>query len=378
MYRLLFSQQNDGFVDFIYNGENISLNFNPDNPLESVQFLNSEENSTYQNYLTEYENSQQIIDSLQVSFFTLNDKPQKKRTSNIYNNEFKNLTKIQKKYQKATKDLLANHFIKANRKYYSEKLLETPQEYLNSEKEHYFDYIDFTDKVLYNSTLLSEKVVDYVFYLNGSDDVAMQNGLYKASLNEVINRLGDDLNLQSEMLSLLLHSFSQIENTVLIDYVINTYYLKLPSDLQNNTFLNQIKEKVRLAIGKQAPEITWEENGVQKKLSELSIAKNYILVFWSSGCSHCLAEIPKLYDFTKDKEQLHVIAYALEKDDIGFNKYTPKYKEWTNILGLQKWQNPMVNTYKVNATPTYFILDKDKKIIAKPDYFRDVKAFFED
>lgn len=378
MYRLLYSQQNNGFVDFIYNGKSVELSFNPDNPLESVAFLNSEENSIYQNYLMDYSNQQQTLDSLQVNYFSLQDQIDKTNTLNLYTTEFKKQQRIQETYETLAKEFLANHFIKANKKYYSEQLFDTPQEYLNSEKEHYFDFLDFTDKELLNSTFLSEKVIDYVFYLNGSEDLEMQNGLYKESVNEVINRLGEDLNLRSDMLTLFLHSFSQIENTVLIDFVIDNYYLKLPEQLQDQLFLSQIHEKVRLAIGKTAPEISWEENGIEKKLSELTIAKTYILVFWSTGCSHCLVEIPQLYEFTKEKENIHVIGYTLENDDIGFNIYAPKYEKWTNILGLQKWQNPMVKEYQITATPTYFILDEHKKIIAKPDYFRDVKAFFED
>jgi hypothetical protein len=37
----------------------------------------------------------------------------------------------------------------------------------------------------------------------------------------------------------------------------------------------------------------------------------------------------------------------------------------------------MAKEYKIELTPTYFILDKDKKIIAKPIHFEEVKAYFE-
>ena len=40
-----------------------------------------------------------------------------------------------------------------------------------------------------------------------------------------------------------------------------------------------------------------------------------------------------------------------------------------NILGLGKWENKIGDTYGINATPTYFVLDKDKKIVAKPEDF---------
>jgi len=88
----------------------------------------------------------------------------------------------------------------------------------------------------------------------------------------------------------------------------------LPEEYKNPEVVNAIQDKVKLSIGKTAPEIIWEENGTTKKLSELTIAKNYILAFWSTSCSHCLVEIPKLYEFTKDKPNIHVIAIALEKE----------------------------------------------------------------
>ena len=99
-------------------------------------------------------------------------------------------------------------------------------------------------------------------------------------------------------------------------------------------------------------------------------------MFWSTGCSHCLKEIPKLYEFTKDNEKIHVIAVALENDELGFNHHTQNFEKWTNVLGLEKWENKIARKYEIVSTPTYFVLDADKKIISKPEYFVDVKAFY--
>jgi protein-disulfide isomerase len=72
-----------------------------------------------------------------------------------------------------------------------------------------------------------------------------------------------------------------------------------------------------------------------------------------------------------------VIAAALEENKKDHEQFASKLPKWTNILGLKKWENEMAKAYKINATPTYFILDKDKRIIAKPEHFEDVKAYFE-
>jgi thiol-disulfide isomerase/thioredoxin len=154
-------------------------------------------------------------------------------------------------------------------------------------------------------------------------------------------------------------------------------YSNMPKEFQNAQVISETKNKLKLAIGNTAPDFTFEENGVTKKLSTFKTnAKNIILVFWSTTCSHCLHEIPLLYNFSKTLKNVHVIGFTMENDDLGFKKYAPMYPEWTNILGLKKWQNKVARKYEIRATPTYFILDKNKKIVAKPEHFKDLKAFF--
>ncbi len=376
MYRLMYRQQNGGFIDFIYNNENVTLKFNPENPFETVEFISSDENQLYHKYLIEFASKQQQLDSLQLAFFHLEDKKDRDEIDNLYEISYSGFKAFQTRFEEDSRGKLANNFIKSSNKYYNSTIIETPQEYLNSVKQHFFDFINFEDEELMNSTFLSEKVTDYVFYLNGSEDVEVQIALYKNAVDEVMRKT-QNVNLKNEILITLLNNFAQIENTVLIDFVIDNFYNKLPEEVKNNKMVQEIQERVKLAVGKYAPEITWEEKGITKKLSGLNTTENYILVFWSTGCSHCLVEIPKLYEFTKDKPTMSVLAFALENDDIEFNKFTLNFPKWTNILGLEKWQNTIARDYQITSTPTYFILDKDKKIIAKPNLFEDVKAFFE-
>ena len=87
-------------------------------------------------------------------------------------------------------------------------------------------------------------------------------------------------------------------------------------------------------------------------------------MFWSTTCSHCLNEVPQLYEFINENKKVHVIAIALENDEYGFNHHTEKFEKWTNVLGLGKWENKIAKEYKIVSTPSYFILDANKKIIS--------------
>lgn len=376
MYRLSFTPEVFGFVDFLFDQEDISIKFNPLNTSNSVQFLTSEENKTYANYLLETLKVQQKLDSLQIVFFGLKDKKQDEIIIDLYEKNLNLYTKTQNQYEEKTEGKLANHFIKATRKYFAPALFVSPQEYLNSVKQHYFDFINFKDDVLKSSTFFGEKAIEYVFYLNVSDDIQVQNGLYKNAIGEVMQKLGENNEVKSDILTSLIHAFEQFENMAMARFVIEDFYSKLPENFINEALIDEMQSKIKLAIGNKAPEITWKENGVQKKLSELAISENYILVFWSTTCSHCLQEIPKLYEFTNGNNKMHVIAVALEDNNKDYEQFATKLTTWTNILGLKKWENEMAKEYKINSTPTYFILDKDKKIISKPEHFEDVKAYF--
>lgn len=376
MYRLRYKTDNQSFIDIIYSNENIHLSFNPENPIKTVNYLSSEENQLFGTYTKESTILKEKLSNIQLSFFRLKAESDKENYAFLYVKILKDFHIIQQEFEERSANKLANHFIRASNKFFSEALIEDPQEYLNSEKQHYFDFIDFKDNELLNSTFISESVLSYVFYLNVSEDVVVQNVLYKNSINEVMSIVGDNSDLKSEIITTLLNSFAEVENINLIDFLLKNYYEKLPEALKNVADIQSILAKVKLAVGKTAPDFTWEENGNTKSLHVLNNVDTYILVFWSTSCSHCLIEIPKLYEFINDFKNVHVVAVSLETNSIEFDKYKEQFKNWSNVLGLQKWENRIARDYEIVSTPTYFILDANKKIISKPEELDDVKAFF--
>ena len=170
--------------------------------------------------------------------------------------------------------------------------------------------------------------------------------------------------------------FACQQEIALVNFIKKEHYEKLPFENKNIQFILQIDEMLRMAIGSSAPEITWEDNDVTLKLSELEGSDYYIITFWSTSCSHCIKEIPELYVFTDEFEGLKVIAVALEETREEFDNMIQTMPNWIHVLGLNKWENKLARSYDINSTPTYFVLDKNKKIIAKPDGLEDLKLIF--
>uniref|UniRef100_UPI0037C00A93 thioredoxin-like domain-containing protein n=1 Tax=Flavobacterium sp. TaxID=239 RepID=UPI0037C00A93 len=110
-----------------------------------------------------------------------------------------------------------------------------------------------------------------------------------------------------------------------------------------------------------------------------SVTSDYIiLVFWDVDCGHCQTEIPKLLavynDLIKQEKNVKVISVYTMHDGEKFLNYTIKngLTNWTNVYdGV--YINNLINKYDVYSTPVIYILDSNKKIIAKKISVEQVK-----
>lgn len=376
MYRLVFDQKTMNYIDFLYLGESFTLKFNPTSPEINPKFIDSPENTRYFSNLNKIDLQQQKIDSIQVLYFQQQDSLTLHTLHKEYLVKTRELMSILKVLE-AEKNLIIKDLLHANTRIQPLKPIRNPEEYLPFVKEHFFDNIDFDNTSLINSSILIDKVMDYVFYLTVSRDPETQNILHKEAIENVLKRVKNQ-SLKSGFIKAFIQSFARDENTSLTDFLFESYYDKLPLELQDKKFKISIQQELKTAIGRTASEITWTENDSLLKLSELKEYDNYIIVFWSTTCPHCLKEIPKLYEYTKDNKKIKVIAIGMETEESqgAWKSETYYYPEFSHILGLGKWENPIARNYNVFSTPNYFVLDADKKIIDKPYELIDLKVFF--
>lgn len=102
-------------------------------------------------------------------------------------------------------------------------------------------------------------------------------------------------------------------------------------------------------------------------------ADRKVIFFWSSTCSHCISELPKLlekYSAMKAKNT-EIIGLSLDSEEKSYRDKAQSLP-WINDAELRGWYSSYAETYGVSATPTFFILDSSNKIIAKPDHASDV------
>jgi thiol-disulfide isomerase/thioredoxin len=375
-YRVTYRDKGAGFVDFLFNKENVEFVFNPEYPEQSVVFTKSIENKVYREYLEALALTQRNIDSLQVAYIKSGSKDTKKE----YKKALKSLEDVQEIYEGKSKGMLAYHFIKASKNENPSSVLDNTQDYMNSVVSNFFTNIDFDNKELYNSSFLIDKVTDYVFYLNVADNQSLQQKLYKESIVKVMDKVEDNDVLRKEFSEYLITRFTNARNSGIVDWLLADYYDKLPADKQDAKFRDDKIATLRATVGRTAPDFSWEEEDKKFSLSTLKDGENYLLIFWSTQCSHCVEEIPEVHEFMKKHAKTSVIGFAVEQDDIDFNSWAQnKLYGWHNVMGTHpynKWENETVQKYNLTGTPTYFVLDQNKKIIAMPNSFKDIKDYF--
>jgi thiol-disulfide isomerase/thioredoxin len=372
-YRIKYRMKKNEFIDFLFNKENIDFEFNPKNAENSIVFNTSEENKIYTSFKEKIFNAQYTLDSIQSEYFR---NPTSKIKGN-YRNSLKSIQKIESKYRQDSQNKIVHHFIKASLRYNTLEITENPVKYINNTLSHFFDNIDFSNNILYNSSFLFDKVSEYVFSLNYAADPNQKQEVYKKAVQVVIEKI-KPISFKADIINYLISKFAETKNAVLVDYIFANYFEKLPQQYQNLEFKNKILAQLRVAIGRVAPDFSWTEKGKNLSLSELKDGLSYLIIFYSTECSHCLREVPKVYEFMKGMNNTKVIAFAMETSEKTWINYQFTMPRWHHVLGLKKWQNTTARTYLVNSTPTYFLLGMDKKIISIPENIDELKMLLKE
>lgn len=230
-------------------------------------------------------------------------------------------------------------------------------------KLHYFDGIDFSDESLVRSNVFPSKIMKYLQVHTPYDESG-----FKASIDFILEKSQANEMVYNLNLNFLLSLFDEIGPDLVFDYLINEYVLN--GGCTNETVASQWKEKVatyeNLLIGKTAPNIQLDTNLLLSQVVKNS--KYTILFFWSSQCHFCHDQLPALKAvYSEYDEIIEIIGYSLDTEASQWkNSISDNDLEWKNFSDLKGWESLAVKDFKINRTPSYYLLDNKRTIIAKP------------
>jgi len=132
-------------------------------------------------------------------------------------------------------------------------------------------------------------------------------------------------------------------------------------------------------IGEQAANLEMvDSSGVAVPL--YGVSADYIIVcFWDPTCGHCRDEVPRLdsmYHAKWEKQGVKIYAVLTEiKEQLKWREFINKYnlQSWVNVYQTEAQKKESDESkkpsykqlYDVTQTPTLYLLDRDKRIIAK-------------
>jgi thiol-disulfide isomerase/thioredoxin len=370
MYRLVYAVPQDEFyIDVIYDKkEHVKFNFSLE---EGLTIINSNENKWFNDYFAKITAAQ---DRLMEFYETGNNAEQE------YNNLVKEIREIQKSYEEHYVETIAHQFIKSNRTHLPADY-ESLDEFLKHRKEHHFDFLDLQNPILQSSNFLTDRLSNYVFSAI-PPDIKSQEQLAK-EVNKNVSTVADIIKDTPEGFQIkTLHQLwkiARVNNMATTeDYIFNNHLKKLALNNGNQKMVDEIEASSRLRIGALSPEISWEVDGKKNALSTMEEAENYLLIFWSSTCSHCLSELPALHKELSKFKNIKVLAIGLEDDKTNWKKVSAELPDFNHAIALGKWDSEHAHTFNIQSTPTYFILDREKRFVAYPETDREVVEFLED
>jgi thiol-disulfide isomerase/thioredoxin len=248
-------------------------------------------------------------------------------------------------------------------------------------KNHFFDNIEFTEPGLIRSPVLGGRLEQFfrqvVIQMPDSIINEADRVLEKSAVN-------DDVFQYVAVWLMNRYATSEIMgHDAVVVHLADKIYLSGRAGWASEEYLADLKKRVdRLRpnlIGMKAPELLMNSFAGHYVSLYDATAEFTILYFWEPDCGHCKESTPRLKEYyEKNRENgISVFAVCTHHDREKWEKYIVDHGlNWINGWDPQRLSR-FDYLYNVESTPLLYILDRDKKIIAKRLAAEDIPSFIE-
>ncbi len=234
---------------------------------------------------------------------------------------------------------------------------------------HYWDGYDFSDERLLRTPILFNKMKHFMEKMT----YQMPDSI-NASSDELIEKARANKEVFKYVVYWLTYTYETspiMGMDAVFVHLAEKYYMTKQAwwvDSTQNAKITQRAMTLKpLLIDKYAPNLTLKDS-LLKDVTLYDVRKKFtILYFWDYGCSHCKKVTPKLLEWyhTVKEKGVEVFAVGTEADALEWKKYIRENKlDWINVYDPY-YQTNFKKTYDIYSTPVIYVLDENKKIIAK-------------
>ena len=240
----------------------------------------------------------------------------------------------------------------------------------NYNRQHYLDNIDFSDKRFLRTPIFHKKLETFF------TKVLIQD---PDTLNRYIDIVAVQAEADQEMFQYIVRYFIntfQKSNIMGMDkvfvHVAETYYLSGKVDWLDDETTQKLKEQVSKLrfnlVGNIAQDLKMETlTEGYARLQEIK-SKFILVYFYEPHCGHCKKVTPKVHELYQEysRDEFDVFAVYTQGDKEEWSEYIHEkgFDDWNNVWDPYNLTNFRF-FYNIYSTPTIYLLDENKKIIAK-------------
>lgn len=383
VYRLVFSDEyqdvrnENHFVEFIFNHEDLTLNVSVDEHGPHPAFESSAENQVYLEFMTFQLAYEEKLTEVYGDLFSTRpgDELHQVAAKRYEDLQRKRMWFMDSLSQQAP-DLYATRIMNAFRAPMVSGSL-SHAERIEALRQHFFDLAPIEDPALLYAPVYTYRMVDYLS-LYSVDTLSMeeQEDRFMEAVDQIMLHVAPLPELYSFVLDFLLQGFDYLGMEA-VQLHLADYYNNAACESDLSELVRERMEGYRkMKVGATAPDfVVRDAGGINYKLS--SIQNPYTLVmFWSSTCGHCREMIPQLKSWYMEENSigLEVVAISIDSSAALYEEYISREPQpWITVHEPLGWQGVLASQYEIYATPTLFLVDRERNILARPATVRQLQ-----
>jgi peroxiredoxin len=248
------------------------------------------------------------------------------------------------------------------------------QERIDTLKKCFFDQAPIDEPMLLYAPVYTFKLIDYLsLYKVDTLTKNQQEEAFMEAVDWIMLNVSREEELRGFVVKFLLEGFELLQMERVQMHLADHYLDEACESDIVELVLSRMEGYKKMTPGQQAPEfIIRDVEGKDHQLSELG--HKYVLVlFWSSTCEGCRELLPELHDWylTENTYDLEVVAISIDTSVANFEYLYKQLKpSWITSHEPLGWYGKVSSDYQVYATPSLFLLDSERTILARPGSFR--------
>lgn len=236
-------------------------------------------------------------------------------------------------------------------------------------RDHYFDRVNFANSDLIRTPILMNKLNQYFnrMLVQTPDSIIPQ-------VEMVVKKAKVNSDMYQYVLVYTLNNYLESKIMGLDEVFVliaDKYYLSGEAPWVDSTYMARLNDRVMKVrpnlIGRKAQDLKMETlSGEWISLHQVD-RKFIVVYFWEPNCGFCKEATPKLYEIYQKYQNkgMEVLAVYTQQDKEEWENYINETGyDWINAWDPDQ-QTYFRYYYDVYTTPTLYVLDRNKTIVAK-------------